>query len=228
MNFEISLRKTTAFPLYFRIPGWANNASFTLNGEKLNANPVAGKYVSINREWKNGDKIRLYLPKEVRIRTWERNHNSVSVDYGPLTFSLKIGENYIRKESDETALHDSKWQKGVNFEDWPSYEIHPTTAWNYGLVLNDDPATSFEIEIRPWPKDNFPFTTASVPILLKVKAKKIPNWKIDKYGLAGELKDSPVKSNEALEIVELIPMGSARLRISAFPVVGNNPEATEW
>ena len=199
-----------------------------MNGEKLNVSLEAGKYVRIHREWENGDKLLLQLPKKIQIRTWEANHNSVSVDYGPLTFSLKIGENYIKKESNVTATHSSKWQKGVNTEDWPSYDVYPSTSWNYGLLLNEDPTTSFEIETRPWPKNNFPFTTASVPIILKVKAKKILNWKIDNYGLVGELKDSPVKSDEKIETVELIPMGAARLRISAFPVIGSNKEAKKW
>ncbi len=80
----------------------------------------------------------------------------------------------------------------------------------------------------PWPKDNFPFTPDSTPIMLKVKAKRISNWKIDIHGLAGELKDSPVKSDEAIETVELIPMGAARLRISAFPVIGEKGNAKKW
>ena len=119
-------------------------------------------------------------------------------------------------------------KKGVNVKDWPSFEIHPTTGWNYGLVLNESPATSFEIVTKPWPKNNFPFTQESTPIMLRVKAKKIPNWKIDEHGLAGELKDSPVQSNEAEETVELIPMGAARLRISAFPTIGHGKEAKPW
>ncbi|RMZ51620.1 hypothetical protein EB822_01430 [Flavobacteriaceae bacterium PRS1] len=227
LNFEITLQKSTAFPLYFRIPGWANDAFISLNGEKIDIKLEAGKYLKVNREWSNGDKIQLQLPKKIQVKTWEANHNSVSVNYGPLTFSLKIGENYIKKDSDKTSLHDSKWQKGVNAKEWPSYEIHPTTDWNYGLILNEDPTTSFEIEIKPWPKDNFPFTTASAPIVLKVKAKKIPDWKIDKYGLAGELKDSPINSNEVIETVELIPMGAARLRISAFPVIKKKSKGTD-
>ena len=50
--------------------------------------------------------------------------------------------------------------------------------------------------------------------------RKIPEWTIDEHGLAGELSDSPVRSNEPDEPIELIPMGAARLRISAFPVIG--------
>lgn len=219
LNFALIMEGNNTFPLYFRIPNWAINASLTLNGEILKTNPIAGKYIRIERTWKNGDQIKLELPKAIKVNTWEANHNSVSVDYGPLTFSLKIGENYVETNTEESVQHDSKWQKGANVKDWPSYEIYPTTAWNYGLVLNEDASTSFEIQTKPWPEDNFPFTPETAPIVLIAKAKKIPSWKIDEYGLAGELMDSPVKSDEAVETVEMIPMGAARLRISAFPVI---------
>lgn len=228
LNFKVELIEATTFPLYFRIPRWAENASLTLNNENINVNLEVGKYVRIYREWKDGDEIILNLPKEVNLRRWENNHNSVSVDYGPLTFSLKIKENYVRTESVETAMWDSKWQKGVDTKLWPSWEIHPSSAWNYGLVLNNDPVKSFIIETNPWPKDNFPYTIEAAPIVLKVKAKRIPNWKIDKYGLAGELKDSPLRSDESEELVELIPMGAARLRISSFPVIGESQNSNVW
>ncbi|WP_247656558.1 beta-L-arabinofuranosidase domain-containing protein [Maribacter sp. MMG018] len=219
LNFDVNMDGEARFPLYFRIPGWAKEATVALNEDELKIKPVAGQYLKIDRVWKNGDKVTLVLPKEIEVKTWEENHNSVSVNYGPLTFSLKIGEQYIEKGTEENVQHDSKWQKGVNVKDWPSYEIHPTTDWNYGLVLNDDLPSSFEIEKRSWPKNNFPFTSDTSPIVLKVKAKKIKDWKIGPYGLVGELMDSPVSSEEGEETVELIPMGAARLRISAFPTV---------
>ena len=34
----------------------------------------------------------------------EKNHNSVSVNYGPLTFSLNIKERYVEKSSVKTGL----------------------------------------------------------------------------------------------------------------------------
>ena len=229
LNFEVKLEEETAFPLYFRIPAWCSNASLQINNEKIKVEAESGKYVRINRVWKNGDIVKLSLPKELKVRTWEKNHNSVSVDYGPLTFSLKIGEDYITKPSDDTAIGDSKWQEGVDKDKWPSYEIQPTTPWNYGLVLDEnDISNSFSIETKAWPVSNFPFTTADVPIRIKAKGKKIPTWKIDQYGLAGELKDSPVKSSEKIDDIELIPMGAARLRISSFPVIGKDGTGIEW
>jgi hypothetical protein len=81
-----------------------------------------------------------------------------------------------------------------------------------------DPGKLFRIVKKPWPSDNYPFTNASVPIEIKTKGKKIPSWTIDPYGLCGELPMSPVESTEPEEEITLVPMGAARLRISAFPI----------
>ena len=87
---------------------------------------------------------------------------------------------------------------------------------------------SFTIETKSWPDDDYPFTVDAAPLVIKAKGKRIPQWTIDQYGLAGELQQSPVKSEESSETIELIPMGAARLRISAFPVIGEDDNATVW
>ena len=228
LQFTVDLERPVMFPLYFRIPGWAAGASLKINDEPVEVNPAPGKYIRIMRAWAGGDKILLHLPRALTVQTWEANHNSVSVNYGPLTFSLKIGENYVRKASDETAIGDSKWQEGVDKAAWPSFGIEPTTPWNYGLVLEEDINKSFDVIMKTWPADNFPFTPEASPIELKARGRIIPQWKIDEYGLAGELQDSPVRSDRPLETVTLIPMGAARLRISAFPVIGEDENANDW
>ena len=73
-----------------------------------------------------------------------------------------------------------------------------------------------------------PFTSDGVPIQLKAKARRIPEWQLDRYGLVATLQDSPVKSDQPTETVSLIPMGAARLRISAFPMIGDGPNAHTW
>tara|TARA_R110002020_G_scaffold114593_3_gene263571 strand:+ start:90750 stop:92873 length:2124 start_codon:yes stop_codon:yes gene_type:complete len=228
LQFEVKTAAPTAFPLYLRIPTWCKNAVLYINGDRIQVGAEAGKYLKIKREWKNGDIIKLSLPKELEVRIWEKNHASASIYYGPLAFSLKIGEQYIKKDSGETAIGDSKWQQGVDRDKWPSYEIHPVTAWNYGILIDTTSETSFEVQTRPWPRDNFPFTLESAPILLKAKGKKIPEWQLDQYGLAGELVDGPILSKEPTETLTLVPMGAARLRISSFPVIGQSADAKKW
>ena len=149
------------------------------------------------------------------------NHKKINQIYRKFERSLNIKENYVEKRSDKNVIWDSKWQKSADTDNWPTYEIYPGSPWNYGLILKDDINEVFEIVEKEWPKDNFPFTNESSPIYIKARAKKIKSWKIGDTKLVGELMDSPVESNEKEEIVELVPMGASRLRISSFPVIKN-------
>jgi hypothetical protein len=157
---------------------------------------------------------------QLSLTKWTENKNSVSVNYGPLTFSLKIDEYYQKINSKESAIGDSKWQASADQTKWPAYDIYPASLWNYGLALNDQSITSqFEIIKKAWPQNDFPFTQQNVPLMLKAKGKLIPGWTLDQYGLCGVLPASPVTVHTKEDTIELIPMGAARLRISAFPVV---------
>ncbi len=107
--------------------------------------------------------------------------------------------------------------------------MFPTTPWNYGLELNEhQPAKSFEVLKKPGPIAANPFTPASVRIELRAKARRIPAWELDRFGLAGKLQASPAISKEPAETVSLIPMGAARLRITSFPVIGHASDAHKW
>ena len=229
IRFTLSMHEPDSFPLYFRIPKWCESVKLEINNELVDLVAESGKYIRIMREWENNDVVTLKLHRELKMREWRDNHNSVSLDYGPLTFSLKIKERYIKKESDKTALWDSKWQEGVEKDKWPSFEIHPSSSWNYGLIFDEKNfGSSFKIIMKEWPENNFPFEQDSVPIYIEGLGKKIKNWKIDEFGLAGELQDSPVFSDEPVEKVKLIPMGAARLRISSFPVISEDETANKW
>ena len=219
VNFTVNTAKAVNFPIYLRVPAWCKNASVKVNGQAVSVNTSSGDYICLVKNWKNGDKISLQLPMQLKVREWNENKNSVSVNYGPLTYSLKIDENYTREDSKATAIGDSKWQPGADPQKWPSFEIHPNSAWNYGLLIDKThPENSIEVIRRSWPKDNNPFTNNNAPIELKVKGKLIPGWTIDQYGLCAVLPQSPVKSNQPVSELTLVPMGGARLRISAFPV----------
>jgi Beta-L-arabinofuranosidase, GH127 catalytic domain/Beta-L-arabinofuranosidase, GH127 middle domain len=229
IEFSVDTPRAVRFPLYVRVPAWCWQPALAINGKRVEFANATGRYIRLEREWRAGDRVSLRLPMELAVKIWEKNHGSVSVSYGPLTFSLRIGEEYRRFDSIETAIGDSQWQAGADPEQWPSWEIHPTGPWNYGLELaGENPAASFTVERRPWPKDDFPFTEDAAPLLLRAQGRRIPGWQLDRYGLCAPLQDSPVRSVEPIEDLTLIPLGAARLRISAFPVLGTGPEATDW
>lgn len=219
IQMKMQLTKPTSFPLYLRIPAWCEKPEIRINDQVVTVSASSGRYVRIVNGWRNNDRVTLRFPMKVKVRTWKKNKNSVSVNYGPLTFSLKINEKYIRFDSKATAQYDSKWQENTDQTRWPSFEIQPDSPWNYGLVENfSDSERKFTLLHKPWPADNFPFTIASVPIEIKTTGKKIPGWTIDQYGLCAELPQSPVNTSEPVEEIILVPMGAARLRISSFPV----------
>lgn len=221
IRFSVEPTKSVSFPLYLRVPEWCKNASVKVNGEQTFSASASKGYIKISRKWQKGDKVELSLPMKLSMREWKKNKNSVSINYGPLTFSLLIKENYIKKSSTETAIGDSRWQKDADAEAWPSWEIHPASNWNYGLIY--DPAKSLEsqftVEKRAYPADNNPFTNANAPIILKTKGRQIPAWGLDQYHLCGILPESPVTSTSPVTDLTMVPMGGARLRISAIPVI---------
>ena len=213
-RFTVGTPKTVSFPFFLRIPSWCKNASVQINGKTQQAKLTPGTYACIEREWKDGDEVVLNLPMEYAVRRWQVNKNSVSVDYGPLTLSLKVEEEYKQMPSTETAVWDSKWQDGADASAWPTFEILPGSPWNYALKVQS-PVT---LQRKNWPSDNNPFTLSSVPMEFKAQGRLVPDWKIDEYGLCGVLPYENARKSDRLDEITLVPMGAARLRISAFPV----------
>ena len=220
ITFTVNMAKkkdSVEFPFYLRIPTWTKNVEVTVNGDVVTGPITPGKYLQLSRVWKNGDKVVVKFPMHLKTRTWLVNKNSVSVDYGPLTLSLKIKEDYKKVDPTKTAIGDSHWQATADASQWPTTEIYPASPWNYALCTGGDFLNSIEIVKKSWPTDNFPFTLESVPLEFKAKGVKVPSWTIDETGLCGVLPSETAERSDEVENITLVPMGAARLRISAFP-----------
>lgn len=213
IKLKLRTGQPVRFPLYLRIPGWCADASIRVNGKKSSTKFHSLGYAVVEREWKNDDELVLTLPMTVKIQRWEKNANAASVSYGPLSFSLQIKED---------------WKRYGRNAKWPEWEVFPASPWNYGLVLDEkNAAKGFDVREHKLTKAN-PFVADSAPVTIKAKARKITNWKADRFNMVGKLQPSPILSNEKTETVTLIPMGAARLRITSFPVIGSAPDAHEW
>ena len=217
VELVLTTPKSVAFPLYLRIPAWCRQAKLSINGQAQDIAMKGGDLVRIARTWASGDKVVLDLPMAITLTRWEKNKNSVSVNRGPLTYSIKIGEDYVRQYPERK---DDKW---------PALEIKPTTPWHYGLVLDGaNPAAGIDVVKKEFPASGQPFALADAPVELKVRAKRIPNWTENYFGVVDKLQSSPVKSDQPVETVTMVPMGCARLRMSALPVIGEGPDAKPW
>ena len=206
IKFTLKSDKQTSFPFHLRIPAWCEAATVKINGtvwEEYSGNQV----IKIKREWKNGDRVELILPMEIKSSRWYEN--SVAIERGPLTFALKIGENWNRVENND--------RYGKFY-----YEVEPTTPWNYGLVESEigNLNGNFVVVKRNVPANSYPWNPENCPVEIRAKGVKIPFWTLYN-GSAGPLPYSVQYQlkTETPEPITLIPYGCTTLRISEFPVV---------
>ncbi|GAB3917466.1 glycoside hydrolase family 127 protein [Larkinella terrae] len=210
VRFTLKTAKTVSFPFHLRVPEWCKKASIKINGkvwQEVNGNQV----VAIKREWKSGDVVELELPMHLFKNTWYEN--SVSIERGPITYALKMGEavKKVKNEKDPIDYGDS-------YE-----EIRPTTPWNYGLVEASDKKLdqAYRVE-KTGTVSTFPWNVENAPIQIKTKARRIPTWQIYNE-MTGPIPYSQMYKLEAEpteEEIILVPYGCTNLRISQFPVAG--------
>ncbi len=229
VELVVTAPKPTRFPLYLRVPGWSRDVTLTVGGQAAKLAGAGGKYLRLDRGWAGQTVVAVRFDAPVRVVAWPAQKDNVTVYRGPLAFSVKIPEKYVRvdeelpKSGEFTAAGDKR------LDGFPIYEIHPGGLWNYGLVLDPaDPRAAVAVVEKPWPADDQPFKVDACPLELTVSAKKIPNWKLDYKQMPGRLQASPAKSDEPTERIAMVPMGAARLRITVLPVIGTGPNAHEW
>jgi len=202
---EIKLRidpeKPVQFPLVLRIPEWSYPPGIAINGFKQREIPI-GSYYRIDRLWRPGDTVNVTFTMSIRLERGYRN--SASIARGPLVFSLRIRE---------------KWKKLAEKGQTADWAVEPKTPWNYALKLNArDGGLGMTLEYHKMGAN--PFTAEGTPVVLRAEGKLVPDWKLVN-GSAGPVPESPVSVRGALDPLELIPFGAAKLRITAFPVLKN-------
>ncbi|MFB7244109.1 hypothetical protein CW362_38275 [Streptomyces populi] len=206
ITLTVSTPKPVRFPLRLRVPGWCKGPRLQVDGTAVAASD-GPSWALIDRTWRDGDVVRLQLPQKAQLRSWPGLHGAVSVEQGPLTYSLKIGERYDRYAGDDA---------------FPAYEVHATTGWNYGLL----PDTSLTPARTGSAVPDQPFTPATAPVYISARARRIQEWVADDEHVVAPLQDSPARSGAPVETVTLIPMGAARLRVTSFPTAA--PDGRPW
>ncbi len=81
------------FTLLFRIPEWTKPEALRLsvNGKRQNVRVKEG-YVSLNRTWSKGDKVRLELPMHLRAIALPDGSANYSILYGPIVLAARLGK----------------------------------------------------------------------------------------------------------------------------------------
>jgi DUF1680 family protein len=182
------------FPLSLRVPAWAEGASVVVDTEE--ARPAQpGELHQLDLDWAGEHTIRLRLPPGVRAV--RRFNGAVTIERGPLVYALPVGEDW-RQIGGE--LPHATW------------EVHPTTPWNYALAT--EPAASAVLERRP--VGAHPFSPDGAPLRLQVEGRRLESWNLE-HGAAAAPPPSPVRSTAATENLVLVPYGCTNLRVTELP-----------
>jgi DUF1680 family protein len=84
LHFYIARPET--FTVYLRVPAWADAKSrVSVNGKKVEAEVVPGKFLTLRRSWKKGDRVEFEIGMPLRLEAINpENPNTVALVRGPL------------------------------------------------------------------------------------------------------------------------------------------------
>jgi DUF1680 family protein len=96
-RLSIKADKAVKLALKIRYPSWAQSGmTLTVNGKKENINDKPGVYVTIEREWKNGDTVEIGLPMSLRMEAMPDDPKMIALFYGPIVLAGDLGQEGLQ------------------------------------------------------------------------------------------------------------------------------------
>ena len=95
-QLSLKLAQPKRFALHLRIPSWIGpDAKVRVNGQILDAFASPGSYLSVQREWHDGDRVELDLPMRLHTMALPGDDSQVAMLYGPLVLAARLGNQGV-------------------------------------------------------------------------------------------------------------------------------------
>jgi DUF1680 family protein len=93
-TLKIKTGPPVRFALKVRHPAWAvDGVKVWINGREQQVESAPGSYFAINREWRNGDAVKIQLPMRLHMENLPNSTNNVALLYGPIVLAGELGTN---------------------------------------------------------------------------------------------------------------------------------------
>jgi uncharacterized protein len=130
-TITISTKTPSPLAIKLRIPYWAKGGTVKINGSALPAFSSPSSYLTLNREWKQGDKIELSLPMGLHMASMPDDETIQAAMYGPLVLAGRFDQvtkemsygDYEPKPGDQQKVPDIVADSGK-----PTAWIEPDTS----------------------------------------------------------------------------------------------------
>ncbi|MFN8573061.1 MAG: glycoside hydrolase family 127 protein [Gemmatimonadaceae bacterium] len=85
----LTIRGSGRLRLKLRVPTWAARFSVAVNGTSQHVTVVPGQYVTIDRDWRSGDRIAISMPMSFRTERTIDRADVQSIFYGPTLLAVQ-------------------------------------------------------------------------------------------------------------------------------------------
>jgi uncharacterized protein len=145
-TMTLDMRRSAAFALKLRIPGWARQASVTVNGVAAEVECAPGSWATIARTWNTGDRVEIRIAQRLRMEPVDRQHpDRVLVVRGPVVLVL------------ESDFHESAFRLPERDDDLETWLVEEEGPGVFRVALPD--GGRVVSKFRPWYslEENYPY-----------------------------------------------------------------------
>jgi len=148
-TIKLSMKTAQKLSVKIRMPYWAKGVGLSINGKPEKFAARRQSYLTLTRQWKDGDTIKVRLPMSLHLYTARDDKNLGVIMYGPLVLAGELGTKDMPKD---LCVGHNKQYSGNKVPPVPVLvaDSRDPSAW---IKRTDDKALKFKTQGVGKPQD---------------------------------------------------------------------------